>query len=334
MTAAKPRLSAASGRPVAVAGYLSDVRAPAECAAAEGDTRRLLSPLCERDGASADRGPRHREPGSSSPRALPTWRAPSAGVRGHRPGWPDARGHRGPLRGPRRSVHHQHSGLRRATRRRSRQLGGWGAVRSGGRVRRRPRGPPRVGRLPPARRGEDAGHGMVRNGPGRGHRPAEDRGGDRPGRRRRHGRGPQAEGARVVRAGARDRLRPHPVPARLRAATPLVGRHRRDDRRDAGARPGGGLPGSSRPRLPGCRSSAWPRRSRRVARASPRVWSPSRAGSVPGRTRGRARNPSLGSPVAAVRGPRCSWTDHGRTRRHDPALTPGRTWRAPSRRAC
>jgi hypothetical protein len=49
VTAAKPRLGAATGRPIAVAGYLSDVSGPAECTAAEGDTRRLLSPLCERD---------------------------------------------------------------------------------------------------------------------------------------------------------------------------------------------------------------------------------------------------------------------------------------------
>ncbi len=47
--AAKPRLTGPTGQPVAVAGYLSDVSGPAECAAAEGDTRRLLSPLCERD---------------------------------------------------------------------------------------------------------------------------------------------------------------------------------------------------------------------------------------------------------------------------------------------
>ena len=46
--AAQPRLSGASGLPIAVAGYLSDVSGPAECAAAAGDTRRLLSPLCER----------------------------------------------------------------------------------------------------------------------------------------------------------------------------------------------------------------------------------------------------------------------------------------------
>lgn len=45
---ARPRLSSATGRPIAVAGYLSDVRAQAECTAATGDTRRLLSPLCER----------------------------------------------------------------------------------------------------------------------------------------------------------------------------------------------------------------------------------------------------------------------------------------------
>jgi hypothetical protein len=47
--AAKPRLAAPSGQPIAVAGYLSDVSGPAECAASEGDARRLLSPLCERD---------------------------------------------------------------------------------------------------------------------------------------------------------------------------------------------------------------------------------------------------------------------------------------------
>ncbi len=47
--AAKPRLAGPTGQPIAVAGYLSDVSGPAECTAAEGDTRRLLSPLCERD---------------------------------------------------------------------------------------------------------------------------------------------------------------------------------------------------------------------------------------------------------------------------------------------
>ncbi len=46
--AAMPRLTGATGLPIAVAGYLSDVSGPVECAAADGDTRRLLSPLCER----------------------------------------------------------------------------------------------------------------------------------------------------------------------------------------------------------------------------------------------------------------------------------------------
>jgi hypothetical protein len=46
--AAQPRLAGADGLPIAVAGYLSDVSGPAACAAAMGDTRRLLSPLCER----------------------------------------------------------------------------------------------------------------------------------------------------------------------------------------------------------------------------------------------------------------------------------------------
>ncbi len=57
--AAKPRLTGATGRPIAVAGYLSGVRGPAECVASEGDTRRLLSPLCERDArlGVADRDP-------------------------------------------------------------------------------------------------------------------------------------------------------------------------------------------------------------------------------------------------------------------------------------
>jgi hypothetical protein len=57
--AAKPRLTGRTGQPIAVAGYLSDVSGPAECAAAEGDTRRLLSPLCERDARLlvADRDP-------------------------------------------------------------------------------------------------------------------------------------------------------------------------------------------------------------------------------------------------------------------------------------
>ena len=61
--AAKPRLMGAGGLPIAVAGYLSDVSGPAECTAADGDTRRLLSPLCERaarlviaDGSATDPG--------------------------------------------------------------------------------------------------------------------------------------------------------------------------------------------------------------------------------------------------------------------------------------
>jgi hypothetical protein len=46
--AAQPGLATPTGLPIAVAGYLTDVRGPATCAAAEGDTRHLLSPLCER----------------------------------------------------------------------------------------------------------------------------------------------------------------------------------------------------------------------------------------------------------------------------------------------
>ena len=85
----------------------------------------------------------------------------------------------------------------------------------------------------------------------------------------------------------------------------------------------------SRPRFPGCPSSAWRRRSRRVARASPPAWSPSRAGSAPGRIRGRAHDPSRASPVVAVHGPRCSWTGRGRIRRPQPPRTSGRTLLAP-----
>ena len=59
--AAQPRLRQATGRPLAVAGWLDSIRTQAACPEAAGDTRGLLSPLCERharlivaDPASAD----------------------------------------------------------------------------------------------------------------------------------------------------------------------------------------------------------------------------------------------------------------------------------------
>ena len=62
--AAKPRLAGATGLPIAVAGYLSDVSGPPECAAAEGDTRRLLSPLCERTARLIVADPDTADPGT------------------------------------------------------------------------------------------------------------------------------------------------------------------------------------------------------------------------------------------------------------------------------
>ena len=137
--------------------------------------------------------------------------------------------------------------------------------------------------------------------------------------------GPRPTGARLVRAGPRDRLRPHPVPPRLRAASSLVGRHRRDDRCDAGARPGGG-PGG----LPvhGCRV-AGPRRGRGARGAS--------RGPRPRRGRRRGLAPRLGGPAGmhtTHRGaPRwrlstgrdARGSGRGRIRRHHPARTSGRT---------
>jgi hypothetical protein len=45
---AQPELAAATGRPLAIAGWLTRIATDPDCSTGEGDTRQLLSPLCER----------------------------------------------------------------------------------------------------------------------------------------------------------------------------------------------------------------------------------------------------------------------------------------------
>jgi hypothetical protein len=64
VAAAQARLARADGRPIAVAGWLEDMRAPDACPGATGDTRGTLSPLCERHARLVVAGPGAADPGA------------------------------------------------------------------------------------------------------------------------------------------------------------------------------------------------------------------------------------------------------------------------------
>ena len=296
------RLAAATGLPIAVAGYLTDVRGPATCAAAEGDTRRLLSPLCERVARliAADRD--GTDPGAHLHVRIPP------GVR-LPPAFEDA-GPDDPM--PVVIVGRAEdpgagctTSARGCGERLVADLVSWadgapfdpGPVFDAGLE------------LPPSsvayRRLDEAkalAAGWVRHDPRRGRRPATDRGGDRSGRGRRDGRRPQSLGSSSGTCGPS--RRPATPPGSPSVTTRRASRGwswtRPPARRwRAGEPPTRGLPVH---RCRARRSAAWPMPSRRVAQASPPTWSRSPAGSAPGRTRRPAPTRSRGSPAAAAPG--------------------------------
>ncbi|HYO42350.1 MAG TPA: hypothetical protein VES19_04060 [Candidatus Limnocylindrales bacterium] len=77
--AAQPRLAEANGRPLAVAGLLGSIGTAETCDAAAGDTRRLLSPLCDRSARLLVAGPAGADPGAHIHVRIPAGvRLPSA----------------------------------------------------------------------------------------------------------------------------------------------------------------------------------------------------------------------------------------------------------------